>query len=185
MVWKELICLKRIRSACSLGILSIAISGCSDTNLADLEQYVQQIKSRPAKPISPLPEIKSYKTFTYQAAVLRNPFIPTVVELPPMVLAPEGGVRPDRERHREALENYSLDSLKMVGILQQGETIWAIIRAPDGVFYRVGKGSYLGQNYGKITRVSEEKIEITEIVPGKRGDWLEHQTMLALDADIS
>lgn len=171
---KKLICPQKERAVRLLGILSIVISGCSNNGLADLEQYVQQMKSRPAKAISPLPEIKPYKTFTYQAADLRNPFTPTVVELP------SGSAHPDQNRDRDILEKYPLDSLIMVGTLRQGEAIWAIIHAPDGILYRVKKGNYLGQNYGKIIHISEEKIEIIEIVPGGQGGWLERQTMLAL-----
>lgn len=174
MTGKKLICLRKERAARLLGILSIVISGCSDNSLTDLEQYVQQMKSRPAKPISPLPEVEPYKTFAYQAADLRNPFTPTVVELP------AGSAHPDQSREREALEKYPLDSLIMVGTLRRGEAIWAIIQAPDGILYRVKEGSYLGQNYGKIIQISEEKIEIIETVPSGQGGWLERQTMLAL-----
>lgn len=174
MTGKKLIRPRKERAVRLLGILSIVISGCSDNSLTDLEQYVRQMKSRPAKPISPLPEIEPYKTFAYQAADLRNPFTPAVVELP------VGSAHPDQNRDREALEKYPLDSLIMVGTIRQGESIWALIHTPDGVLYRVKKGNYLGQNYGKIIHISEEKIEITEIVPSGEGGWLERQTMLAL-----
>ncbi|QBQ53874.1 pilus assembly protein PilP [Nitrosococcus wardiae] len=168
-----------------LGVLLISVSGCSDEQLIDLKQYVEQVKSRPKGTIESLPEIKPHETFTYQAAELRNPFIPTVVELPPGPMAKmspgsKNTLKPNLNRHREALEEYPLASLKMVGLLEQGEEVWAIVRASDGILYRVKKGNYMGRNYGRITHINEEMIELTEIVSDEQGGWLERQNMLAL-----
>jgi type IV pilus assembly protein PilP len=161
------------------------LSGCNNKRLADLEQYVQQIKSRSQGTIEPLPAVRPYKTFTYQASGLRDPFIPTVVGLPLESIAPTSSelkntIAPDLNRHKEALEEYALDSLKMVGILKQGAEIWGIVRAPDGILYRIKKGNHMGRNYGKITSINEETIEVTEIVPDEGGGWSRRQTTLAL-----
>lgn len=168
-----------------LSLLSVTVSGCNDEQLMDLKQYVKEVKSRPKGTIESLPEIKPHETFTYQAAELRNPFIPTVVELPPGPMAKTGpgsenSLKPDLNRHREALEEYPLASLKMVGLLEQGEEVWAIVRASDGILYRVKKGNYMGRNYGRITHINEEMIELIEIVSDEQGGWLKRQNMLAL-----
>lgn len=170
---------------CLLSALSVTLSGCNDEQLADLKQYVQQVKSRPQGAIEALPEIKPHETFTYQAAELRNPFVLAVAELPagPIMqtgLGPESAIKPDLNRHKEALEEYPLDSLRMVGILEQGAEIWAIVRASDGILYRVRKGNYMGRNYGRITHINEEMIELTEIVPDEQGGWSKRQGVLAL-----
>jgi type IV pilus assembly protein PilP len=168
-----------------LGPLLVVIGGCSTDNLADLERYVQEVKSRPKGAIEPIPEAKLSKYFTYQAGELRSPFAPTVVELP-SDLAMEGDnsakskVKPDRKRLREALEEHALDSLKMVGILEQGEEIWAIIRTSDGMLYRVKKGNYMGRHDGKITHIDERRIELIELIGDEQGGWLERPATLAL-----
>lgn len=168
-----------------LGISSVILSGCNDEGMIDLKQYVQQVKSRPRGVIKSLPEIKPHETFTYQAAELRNPFISAVVDLPPEAIAQasptlENTLKPNLKRHKEILEEYTLDSLRMVGMLEQGMEIWAIIRASDGVLYRAKRGNHIGRNYGKITRINEERIEFTEIVPDEQGGWLTRQNILAL-----
>lgn len=168
-----------------LGILVVALSGCGEEQLIDLEQYTRQIKSRSQGTIEPLPAVKPYETFTYQASELRNPFIPTVIESPPGLIGqtnsgPKNTTKPDLNRHKEALEEYTLDSLRMVGILKQGVEIWAIVRAPDGILYRVKKGNHMGRNHGRITSINEDMIELTEIVSDEQGGWSKRQATLAL-----
>ena len=83
-------------------------------------------------------------------------------------------------RRREALEAFPLDALKMVGTLAQKDGVWAIIKAPDGLVYRVTRNNYLGQNYGRITKISEDKVELVEIVPDGLGGWQERRASLVL-----
>ena len=68
----------------------------------------------------------------------------------------------------------------MVGTLSQKNGVWAIIKAPDGLVYRVKRNNYLGQNYGRITKISEDKVELTEIVPDGLGGWQERSASLVL-----
>ncbi|WP_231561385.1 pilus assembly protein PilP [Nitrosococcus oceani] len=176
---------RQVGIASLLGIFSVTLSGCNDEEMIDLKQYVQQVKSRPRGIIESLPEIKPHETFIYQAAELRNPFVSAVVDLPLETIAQasptlENTLKPNLKRHKEILEEYALESLRMVGMLEQGMEIWAIIRASDGILYRVKKGNHIGRNYGKITHINEEKIEFTEIVPDEQGGWLTRQNMLAL-----
>jgi type IV pilus assembly protein PilP len=168
-----------------LGILSVTLLGCSDEQLIDLEQYTRQIKSRSRGTIESLPAVKLYEIFTYQASDLRNPFIPTIATLPSQPSSQEGSeskntTQPDLNRYKEALEEYTLDSLRMVGTLEQGVEIWAIVRASNGMLYRVKKGNYMGRNHGRIISINEEMIELTEIVPDERGGWSKRQVTLTL-----
>src|SRR5699024_4526097 len=160
---------------------------CRNEGLVDLKQYVQQIKSRPQGMINPPStiKVKPYEAFTYQASGLRDPFMPTVVEPPPESFTPtrsklKDAIRPDFNRYKEALEEYPLDSLRMMGTLRQGVDIWAIVRAPDGILYRVKEGNHMGQNYGKITAINEEMIKLTEIISDEGGSWSKRQVTLAL-----
>ena len=90
------------------------------------------------------------------------------------------GLSPNAQRRKEALEEYPLDSLKMNGTLEAGAQIWAIVAAPDGVVHRVKKGNYVGQNNGKVVNVSEQKMEIREIVPDGLGGWRIRESSVAL-----
>lgn len=89
-------------------------------------------------------------------------------------------MRPDSNRPREALEAFPLDTLRMVGTLDQGGQSWGLVRANDGTIHRVQPGNYLGQNHGRIANITEYEIELVEIVPDGLGGWIERQASLAL-----
>ncbi len=156
--------------------------GCSGGGTQDLEAWVKEVRSRQHVRIEPLPEFKPYETFLYQAQDLRSPFTPgenRSLQVPGQEIK-GSGIRPDVNRPREALEEYPLDSLRMVGTLEQGGQMWALVRAEDGTIHRVQPGNYVGQNYGRITRITESKIELVEIVPDGLGGWMERPATLAL-----
>ncbi|MEJ2090077.1 MAG: pilus assembly protein PilP [Gammaproteobacteria bacterium] len=78
------------------------------------------------------------------------------------------------------LERYSLDSLRMVGTLDQQSELWALIRDPGGVIHRVKAGHYMGSNYGKILEVSERRIYLLEKVSDRHGQWQEREAEVSL-----
>ncbi len=92
----------------------------------------------------------------------------------------DNGISPDFDRNREELESYPLDYLRMMGTLEKGEQFWAILRDPDAIIHRVQVGNFIGQNNGKIPGISEDRIELLEIIPDGRGGWEERQAELAL-----
>ncbi len=161
----------------------LAFSGCGGGSMSDLEAYVNEVLARPGGKITPIPPLEPYAVYTYQSSDGVDPFEPFFQEPPePTTVAggPGGGPAPDPNRNKEELEGYSLDSLRMMGTLEQDETIWGIIRTPDGAIHRVQSGNYMGRNHGKITHISEEKIELTEIVADSQGRWQERPAGLAL-----
>ena len=91
----------------------------------------------------------------------------------------DDGVRPDPNRRKEELEAFSLDQLRMVGTLEQDEQTWGLVKTSDGTIHRVAPGNYMGQNDGRITRISEDKIELIELVPTGSG-FLEKEAAVAL-----
>lgn len=163
-----------------LALAGLLLAGCADRGMQDLRQYVDEVKSRKAGRIEPLPEIKQVETFTYVAGGRRNPFIPLAQEQDDAVAAKVNGIAPDPNRRKEELENYPLDSLRMVGTLNQEEITWALIRTQENTIYRVRTGNYLGRNNGQITLVGESAVELTEIVPDGQGGYQERQASLAL-----
>jgi type IV pilus assembly protein PilP len=171
---------KTLVAICMAGA-AISLTACTSYDMSDLEQFTSSIKARKSGHIEPLPEIKPYDSYSYQSAEERDPFISTF-EIQEKVAEEDTGtgIRPDKNRRKEALESYPLDTLRMVGILDQKGMTWAVIKAQDGTIHRVQKGNYLGQNHGRITGISEEKVDLIEIVPNNRGGWEERPTKIAM-----
>jgi type IV pilus assembly protein PilP len=155
---------------------------CSGNPSADLEEYVRTVKSQQRSSIAPLPEFQPYESFTYQAADLRDPFTePTFSHARAVSNIPSNnGIKPDFDRAAEPLEEFPLDSLRMVGTLEQREDQWALINDTDGTIHRVQPGNFAGQNHGKITRITDFEIELTEIIPDGIGGWMERQSSIAI-----
>jgi type IV pilus assembly protein PilP len=154
----------------------LLLSACSD-DMDELRQYAAQVKARKSKQIEPIPQIKQYEAFTYVAGDRRDPFTPT----PPQSARGNDGLRPDTNRNREALEEFPLDALKMVGLITFNKTTYAMIKAPDGVIHRVTVGNYIGQNFGKITKITDSEVALDEIVPDGFGGFKEQPATLAAE----
>ena len=169
-------------------ILSGSLSGCSTVDpTADLEQYVRETQERQRPHIEPLPEIKPYKTFLYGARLdeYRTPFAPSMgggaEAQPRQKPAYAGGPKPDLNRRKEALEQFPLDALRMQGTLVLKGVSWGIVIAPDGSVHRVQVDNYLGRNFGRISRVTEDSIEVMELVPDGANGWQQREAALALN----
>jgi len=163
-------------------LLAAAVLVACTGGMQDLEEYTAGVRQRPPGPIPPLPEIKTIPGFLYDPGDRRDPFVSDALVQSAVVQQPSvpGGIAPDPLRRKEELEQYALDSLAMVGTLAQGDTRWAIIRTREGVLHYVRVGNYLGQNNGQITRVDEDKVQLTEIVNDGGGEWRERQATIAL-----
>jgi type IV pilus assembly protein PilP len=170
-------------------VMAMALmTGCGEANLQDLRQFVATTKeSSPGKPLDPPPEVEPYRPFTYTAQGLKDPFVLSgfaqqleeiaFEERPELI---DNGIHPDPDRTREELEKYALGSLKMVGTFQKDTNLWALIEAPDGIIHRIQKGNYLGSDHGKIINITEQRIDITEIVPENDSRWIERDAFLSL-----
>ena len=169
-------------SAFGLLTLGVVLSGCSGNNTLDLQRFVEDERSRQQAKIEPLPEFKPYETFLYQAAELRNPFDPGTPGQTEQILSGNStsNIHPDANRPREPLEDFPLDTLRMVGTLEQQGQSWGLVLANDGTIHRLQPGNYLGQNHGKIKEISEFEIGVLEIVPDGLGGWIERPASLAL-----
>jgi len=165
-----------------VALAGLIIAGCSGDNLSDLRSFVQAEKAKPGGRVEPIPEVKPFESFTYKVNGRKSPFQPWGINTGAAKSsgASSGGLHPDTSRRREALESFPLDTLRMVGTLSQKSGMWAIIKAPDGLVYRVTRNNYMGQNYGRITKISEDKVELMEIVPDGLGGWQERSASLVL-----
>lgn len=160
-------------------MVPLLLAGCANTDMSDLQSFVEEVKSRPPSGIEPIPEVKQVIGFVYTAKNRRDPFTRQEDETAATETVLDNGIRPDPNRRKEELESYALDSLRMVGTLEQNEETWGLVKTADGTIHRVAPGNYMGQNDGKITRISEEKIELIELVPTGSG-FLEKEVAVAL-----
>ncbi|RPI13012.1 MAG: hypothetical protein EHM60_10255 [Lysobacterales bacterium] len=159
----------------ALALALVAVAGCAD-DTDELRAKVAEIKARPGGRIEPLPEVKPYETFAYAALDQRSPFEAGV---PASANAPNA-LRPDANRPREFLEQFSLDTLRMVGTLRLDGRTYGLVQTQDGLVHRVLPGNHLGQSDGRITTVEESKISLTEIVPDGMGGFIQRPAALAL-----
>src|SRR5467141_1432391 len=117
-----------------------ALTACSSAD-NDLARFIEDTKKEAGGRVEPLPEVKPYETFLYAATSMRSPFLPGGSGSG-LGLA---GLRPDSKRNREFLEQFSLDTLKMVGTLKLGGRMYGLVQTKDGLVHRVSDGNYLGQ----------------------------------------
>jgi type IV pilus assembly protein PilP len=158
-----------------LAAIVLALSGCSG-DLDELRAQVTEIRGRPGERVEPLPEIKPYESYAYNAGTLRSPFVPSAPARSDIANA----VRPDVKRPREFLEQFPLDSLRMVGTLRQQGREYGLVQGKDGLVHRVLPGSHIGQSDGRITGISSTKISVIQIVPDGLGGYIENPASLTL-----
>ena len=150
------------------------LAGCSSRD-TELSQFIAQTKQEQATGVKPLPEVKPYETFVYADQSIRSPFVPGGSG------SSSPGLRPDSHRNREFLEQFALDTLKMVGTLNMSGKSFGLVQTRDGLVHRVLPGNYLGQNDGRVLSVTASKINVTEIVPDGLGGYMERPAALALN----
>ena len=165
------------KHAMILILSAVGLAACGG-DMDDLDQYINEVKAKPGGRIEPLPEITPYEVFMYAADKqgMRSPFIPDT----PQASSASGGTRPDRDRSREYLESFPLDTLSMVGTLYMGNTNYGLIRTADGLIHRVVPGNYMGQNDGRITEVSESEVALVEIISDGIGGYIERDAAVGL-----
>jgi type IV pilus assembly protein PilP len=161
-------------AALACGLVT-GLSACSSAD-DELERFIDDTKKQPGGRVQPLPEVKPYEMFVYAATDKRSPFQPSG----PAAGTAGSGLRPDSKRNREFLEQFSLDTLKMVGTLRLGSTTYGLVQSRDKLVHRVVVGNYIGQADGKITEITPSKIVLTEIVPDGLGGYLERPAALGL-----
>jgi len=161
-----------IRSTLCLLLLGSVLAGCGGRD-ADLDHFIDATKKEPGGRVEPLPEVKPYEAFAYADQDKRSPFVPGG--------SATGGVRPDSHRNRDYLEQFSLDTLKMVGTLNLGGSHYGLVQTKDGRVHRVVVGEHLGTNDGKIMTISPSKIALVEIIPDGLGGYIERPAALGLN----
>lgn len=155
------------------------LSGCDQNS--DLQTYVAQVKARPAPPVEPLPTVTPYTPISFDASDKRNPFSTPRPEMSAQAKTTKAQcIQPDVSRTKEELEKYSLDNIRMKGTLSNNKGLWGLVSVPGGKVYRVADNQYIGLNYGKISKITQNDIEINEMIPDGSGCWTNRTTTLTL-----
>jgi len=163
-----------------IGVVATVLAGCSDSN-DELRQWMADTRKEMKPVTATLAEPKTFEPFIYRDQDAIDPFDPSKVTnaLKALSAKSTSGLAPDLSRRREPLEAYPLDTLTMVGTLQKPNLRYALIRA-EGVIYQVKVGNYIGQNFGIITRLDENEVDVKEVVQDAAGEWVERATTLQL-----
>jgi len=169
----------KIRNGLVLVAAMLGVAACGGDQ-DDLDQYINEVKARPGGRIEPLPEITPYEVFSYVADAegVRSPFVPDTPQA--TTTGSGGGIRPDSDRSREFLEGFPLDTLRMVGTLDMGDTMYGLVQTSDGLIHRVVPGNYMGQNDGRINTIDESEIDLVEIISDGIGGYIERDAAISL-----
>jgi type IV pilus assembly protein PilP len=152
---------------------SLGLAACASDEHQDIKAWMaNEAKGMQAK-VQPLPPLKEFPEVDYEVAALVDPFQES--RLKPA----KGRGEPDENRVRQPLEAYPLESLKMVGMMMMNGRPVALIQA-DKTIHQVRGGNYLGQNFGVITKITEDEITLKELIEDANGDWVERFSSMQL-----
>jgi len=160
-----------------LAIATLSLAGCGGEEYQDLRDFVKNSGADMRGKIEPPPEVKPYEHFAYvNDTNLPDPFKPRKPER----RSGGGSNQPDLDRPKEALEEFPLENMRMVGYLYRRKIGYAVIRAPDGKLHTIKAGNYIGPNFGLIQEITDTGITIREMVQDSAGDWTERVSSMQL-----
>ena len=164
------------RAMLSLSLLTI--SACSQ-DVSDLQTFIAQTKTAHVGSVKAIPQFKPYESFSYTAAELRDPFVANA-NLDDDETTKTSLLNPDSSRPKQPLEVFPLDTLRMVGLLEQNQQLWGLIKDPQNIVHRVQVGNYMGQSEGRITEINDSAIYLVEVVPDGIGGYIERDASIAI-----
>lgn len=174
-----------MRLALLLVATSAALAACEGSGNEEITRWMTEQRAITKPQVQPLPEPKKYIPEAYDQESQVEPFSSQKLTLALKRESQQAGsaaaalLQPELNRRKEPLEAYPLDSMVMVGsLMKQGQPV-ALIKV-DNLLYQVKPGNYLGQNYGKITKVGESEVVLRELVQDAAGEWVERTATLQL-----
>lgn len=164
-----------------LGVALAALLGGCGAEHEELQQWMEQQKREVKPSVTPLSPPRKFDPQPYASAQAVDPFSTQKlsVALKQEARQPNSLLAAELNRRREPLEAYPLDSMSMVGSVNKQGRPYGLLRV-DNLLYQVKVGDYLGQNYGRITRIGETEITLREIVQDAAGEWIERPASLQL-----
>lgn len=158
----------------------MGLTGCSGPE-DELQAWMTQQRQQVRPSVQPLSEPMSFKPQPYTGIEGMEPFSVGKLTgaLKQEAVQPNSLVSSEINRRKEPLEAFPLDSMSMVGSVSRKGVPHALLKV-DGLLYQVKAGDYIGQNYGKIMKITETQIELREIVQDASGEWIERTASLQL-----
>lgn len=160
------------------------LAGCGAESHEELQQWMAEQRTATRSKVQPLPEPKKYTPQAYEQETAIDPFsnqklTQALKHESTQSSSSAALIAPELNRRKEPLESYPLDSMTMVGSLVKTGQPVALVQV-DKLLYQVRPGNYIGQNFGRITKVSETEIELRELVQDATGEWIERKSKLQL-----
>lgn len=156
----------------------LGLSGCGSSDTDDIKVWMDEQSQTMRGKVEKLDPVIPYEPFIYDANSLVEPFNPAKMVVSRQNKNAAGA--PDQNRQREPLEAYDLEKLIMKGTLLKNKKMVAIVETPDKSTYSAQIGSYMGQNFGVITKISDTEITLKETIEDSSGEWVERTTILPL-----
>jgi type IV pilus assembly protein PilP len=165
----------------ALALTALLLAGCSASDVKEVQDWMAQVKKDTRVSVVPISEPKTFIPFAYAAREQIDPFSPNklLAELAKAAEKTDSKFKPDMGRRKELLENYPLDVFVMVGVIQKGGINYALLQI-DRAVHQVRVGQRIGQNYGLVTSVSDNAVNIKEVVQDAGGEWIERLSKLEL-----
>ena len=168
-----------------LAIAAATLTGaaCSMSDDVEIRQWMAQVRKDMRPTTTPVPEPKEFSPQPYESRAAIDPFdaqkVQMAVARQAQARASASAIKPDLDRRREVLEGFSLDQIRMVGVMRNAGANVALLET-SGQLHKVSVGNYVGQNFGLITRVTETEVQLKEIVQDAAGEWVERPAKLEL-----
>jgi type IV pilus assembly protein PilP len=159
------------------------LAGCGDSDVREVRDWMEQVRRDTRPAVKPLPEPKDFIPYAYGTKEVVDPFSQNKLlgELAKAAAVSNNPNQPDMQRPRELLESYPLDTMRMVGTMAKGGVSYALLQI-DRSLFQVRPGQRVGQNFGVVTRVSEDAVNIREVVQDAAGEWVERMAKLELQS---
>jgi type IV pilus assembly protein PilP len=168
-------------------LCALSLSGCGSSGEDELRHWMANERAQAKPRVTPLAEPKQFLPQPYAAEEGIEPFnalklTQALRRESAQVASNAALIAPEMARRKEPLEAFPLDSMAMVGSMNKNGKPTALLSV-DKLLYQVQPGNYLGQNYGRITAITETSIQLREIVQDPTGDWIERTTSLELQEE--
>jgi type IV pilus assembly protein PilP len=162
----------------------IGLTACIGEDQQDTRQWMIEQRNATKPSVQPIPEPKKFTPTPYGNDLSIEPFsnqklAQALKREASQATANAALIAPELNRRKEVLEGYPLDAMAMVGTMLPKGVPVALVRV-DKLLYQVRVGNYLGQNYGKVVKLSETELVLREIVQDAAGEWIERQANLQL-----
>ena len=162
-----------------VGVVTVVLGCGSETE--ELQGWMDQQRREVKPSVTPLIPPKKFDPAPYSSAQAVEPFSnqKLSVALKQEAKQPNSVLAAELNRRKEPLEFYTLDGMNMVGSVTKQGRPFALLKV-DNLLYQVKVGDYLGQNYGRILKITETEIALREIVQDAAGEWIERPGTLQL-----